>query len=106
MTTVKSLAAEILRTSNDVTGSALVHKIRVQLEGKNNLHMREVEVFDTSGVNRALNKPATQSSTYYYYPASKAVNGDRNDYSHTNNDAGMYHELTNSNLIVYTIMSF
>jgi hypothetical protein len=41
-----------------------VRKVRVQLEGRNHLHMREVEVFDTSGVNRALNKPATQSSTY------------------------------------------
>ena len=29
--------------------------------------------------------------------ASKAVNGDRNDLSHTNNDAGMYHEWTKSN---------
>ena len=100
MTTVKSLAAEILRTSNDVTGSALVHKIRVQLEGKNNLHMREVEVFDTSGINRALNKPASQSSTAAGEEASKAVNGALNDLSHTNNDAGIYHEWTKSNLTV------
>ena len=84
---------------------ALVHKVRVQLDGRNYLHCREVKVFDTSGVNHALNKLATQSSTYWD-PASKAANGYHNDWSHTNNDAGMYHELTDSNLIVYTIMSF
>ena len=102
MTTVKSLAAEILRSSN---GSALVHKVRVQLEGRNHLHMREVQVFDTRGVNRALNKPATQSSDYDGHTwgpdlASKAVNGDLNDFSHTFNDAGMYHEWTKSKLTV------
>jgi hypothetical protein len=91
--------------------SQLVRKIRVKLEGRNYLHMKEVQVYDTSGVNRALNKLASQSSTYtqHYWgsdPASKAVNGVLYDYSHTNNDAGMYHELTYSNLIVYTIMSF
>jgi hypothetical protein len=66
----------------------------VQLDGTNYLHMREVQVFDTSGVNCALNKAASQSSTYmlHYWgsdPASKAVNGVLYDYSHTNNDAGM-----------------
>ena len=50
-------------------------------------------MYDTSGVNRAFNKPAIQSSTYTGHnwgpdPASKAVNGVLNDYSHTNNDAG------------------
>jgi hypothetical protein len=65
----------------------LVHKVRVQLLGANHLHMREVQVFDsTSGVNRALNKPATQSSTSD--EASKAVNGNLDDFSHTNNEAG------------------
>jgi hypothetical protein len=67
----------------------------VQLEGTNYLHMREVQVFDTSGVNRALNKLATQSSTYFEHswgsdPASKAVNGNLGDFSHTNYDAGMF----------------
>jgi hypothetical protein len=78
----------------------VVHKVRVQLEGSNHLHMREVKVFDTSGVDRALSKTATQSSTSQGYPASKAVNGDLGDFSHTDNEAGMYHELTNSNLTV------
>ena len=90
--------------------SQLVHKVRVQLDGSNHLHMREVQVFDTNGVNRALNKLATQSSTtsgsWGSDPASKAVNGNLNDWSHTNNDLGMYHEWTKSSLIIYTIMSF
>jgi hypothetical protein len=73
----------------------------VQLEGTNYLNMREVQVFDTSGVNRALNKLATQSSTTTPGDeASKAVNGNLNDNSHTNNDAGMYHEKTKSKLTV------
>jgi hypothetical protein len=76
--------------------SQLVHKVRVQLEGSNYLHMREVQVYDTSDVNRALNKAASQSSTYtlHYWgsdPASNAVNGVLYDYSHTNGEAGMYH---------------
>jgi hypothetical protein len=59
----------------------------VQLEGTNILHMREVQVYDTSGVNHALNKLATQSSTHID-PASNAVNGDLNDNSHTDSEAG------------------
>ena len=70
----------------------------MQLDCTNYLHMREVKVYDASG-NCALNKLATQSSTYWD-PASKAVNGDHNDWSHTNNEAGMYHEWTKSNLTV------
>ena len=72
----------------------------MQLEGRNILNMREVQVFDTSGFNHALNKPASQSSTAAGEEASKAVNGNLGDHSHTNNDAGIYHELTNSNLTV------
>jgi hypothetical protein len=43
--------------------SVLSRKVRVQLEGTNHLHMREVQVFDQSGDNVALGKTATQSST-------------------------------------------
>ena len=83
----------------------------MQLEGRNYLHMREVQVFDTSGVNRAFNKPASQSSTWIFHdwgpdPALKAVNGRLSDFSCTYNDAGMYHEWTKSNLIVYSTLSF
>jgi hypothetical protein len=71
-----------------------VHKVRVQLEGTNHLHMAEVQVFDTSGVNRAMNKPATQSSNYKGRSdilATKALNGNMNDYSHTDNNVSEYH---------------
>jgi hypothetical protein len=163
-----------------------VRYVRVQQVGNANfLHMREVQVFDQNGVNRALSwsclyrcssryirdstRPdyckggklyggcsyegsytdcvsscdsstydgsvklrsggtetekqvckfgcgsrsptATQSSTYNGHtwgpdPASKAVNGDLNDFSCTNNEAGMYHEWTKSNLFVYSTLSF
>ena len=81
----------------------------MQLSGTNILNIREVQVFDTNGVNRALSKPATQSSTYivseYNFSASNAVNGiitidGHEDMSHTENEAGMYHEWTKSNLSV------
>ena len=89
-----------MSTASPSKYAALVHKVRVQLEGRNILNMREVQVFDTSGFNHALNKPASQSSTAAGEEASKAVNGNLGDRSHTNNDAGIYHELTNSNLTV------
>jgi hypothetical protein len=79
----------------------LVYKVRVQLVGTNVLNMREVEVFDTSGVNRALYKSATQSSNPNGKPASTAVNGNLNDFSQTNSGAGTYYEWTKSNLLVY-----
>ncbi len=63
----------------DATGKAVIEfpsvKVRVQLEGTNYLHMREVQVFDKNDVNVALNKVATQSSTIPSYQASNAVNG-------------------------------
>jgi hypothetical protein len=78
----------------------LARKVRVQLEGQNFLHMREVEVWDQNGTNVALNKTATQSSTYSTWgaarPASDAVNGivemtslsNLTDISHTGFDSG------------------
>jgi hypothetical protein len=45
------------------------------VEGYGTINLREVEVYDMSNVNRALSKPATQSSTHWPYFASKAVNG-------------------------------
>jgi hypothetical protein len=75
-------------------------KVRVQLEGQNFLHLREVEVWDQNGTNVALNKTATQSSTYSTWgavrPASDAVNGivemtslsNLMDISHTGFDSG------------------
>jgi hypothetical protein len=61
-----------------------IRKVRVQLEGRDFLHMREVQVFDKNGLNVALNKVATQSTTATGHPASNAVNGNLEDFSHTN----------------------
>ena len=96
--------SRVKTSANEILG--FVRYVRVQLVGTHHLNMREVQVLDTSGVNRALNKPATQSSTHGSDPASKAVNGNLNDFSHTNYDAGMYHEWTKSNLFVYSTLSF
>ncbi len=97
MTRVHFLASEILGG---------IRKVRVQLEGTNYLHMSEVQVFDKNGVNRALNKPATQSSTLNELnanDASRAVNGVLNDLTHTKNDAGKHYtqeQLANSNRLI------
>jgi hypothetical protein len=87
--------------------SQLVHKVRVQLDGFNFLHMREVQVYDTIGVNLALNKAASQSSTFnlHYWgsdPASNAVNGALSDYSHTHEEAGMY-QFDYANHVILTV---
>ena len=65
-----------------------IRKVRVQLEGTDNIALKEVQVFNRNGVNVALNKTATQSSTETGSPASKAVNGDLTDSSVTNWEAG------------------
>ena len=76
----------------DATGKTVIEfpsfKLRVQLEGTNSLHMNEVQVFDKNGLNLALNKVATQSTTWDGFLASNAVNGNLNDHSHTNSAAG------------------
>ena len=76
----------------NATGKSVIEfpsvKLRVQLEGSNFLHMREVQVFDKNGLNVALNKVATQSSTFASWSASYAVNGNLNDLSHTELNQG------------------
>ena len=83
---------------------ALVRKVRVQLDGKNSLHMKEVQVFNANGVNVALNKrystsqqsngTATQSSTFSWAGdlayADKAINNINkwNDFSMTKEEEG------------------
>ena len=78
----------VIPTASPSKNAALVHKVRVQLEGTIFLHMREVQVYDMNGVNHALNKLATQSSTESGEEASKAVNGNLNDWSHTHYSTG------------------
>jgi hypothetical protein len=72
-----------------------VVKVKIQLEGTNYLHMREVQVFDYNNVNVALNKPATQSSTRtgtwpFSLEASSAVDGNLTTISYTNNEQGKH----------------
>ena len=100
MTRVKSLATAILDEPSSVLDLVGIlgdiRKVRVQLEGTNYLHMREIQVFDKNGLNVALNKVATQSGTSEYpagvsHPASEAVNGIVTDFgSLSGYQAGKY----------------
>jgi len=83
----------------------------VQLLDSTWLQLREVEVIDQNSVNVALNKVATQSSTYgSHTPASKAVDGNKSiafesTMSITNWEQGMYlynakYSCTSNNSIV------
>lgn len=67
--------------------------VRVQLAGTNNLSIAEVQVLGaTPPANVALNKTATQSSTTWSAPASRAVDGNTSgvwnngSVTHTDND--------------------
>ena len=65
-------------------------KVKLQHDSSSTevLNIGEVEVYDQSGTNQALNKTATQSSSHHIGPAYKAVDGDDNTFSHTLNDSG------------------
>merc|ERR1739845_142093 len=62
-------------------------KVEVKLAGTNYLSLAEVEVYDASGHNVALESAgatATQSSLWSASdPASDAINGNLDDYTHT-----------------------
>ena len=69
----------------------MIQKVKIQHDLSSNevLHLREVEVYDQSDVNKALNGTASQSSEFEFsslYPASKAVDGnvDDTDYADSN----------------------
>jgi hypothetical protein len=68
----------------------LTRTVRVELYNEF-LHMYEVEVLNYDNVNVALNKNATQSSTYQGLPASNAVDGKFDTVSHTNKNESEYH---------------
>jgi hypothetical protein len=71
--------------------STSFRKVKIQLEGTNYLHMREVEVYDSNGNNAAKGKTATQSSNYSpTNPAGKAVDGNLTTISHTNKEQGKW----------------
>eukprot|EP00956_Cyclotella_meneghiniana_P025373 scaffold52785_cov48-Cyclotella_meneghiniana.AAC.2 len=73
-----------------------VQKVKIQHDQSSNevLNIREVEVYDESGTDQALNKPASQSTNCCsdLYPASKAVDGNKasDNFSHTNNGSGQW----------------
>jgi hypothetical protein len=87
MDRVKHLASAILdKTSNTLVGlHGKFRKVRVELEGKERLEMREVRVYDENNANKARSAgTTTDQSTIYLdgtglllttYPASKAVDG-------------------------------
>ena len=73
----------------------LVRKVRVEfttVQGKGQMQLFEVEVFDRQTKNKANFKPANQSSTYIennlFYPASNAVDGIKTTYSKTLSESG------------------
>ena len=68
----------------------LTRKVRVDLGGKKHLHMREVQVFDYSGVNRAQGTASQSSTRYSTQHASLAVDGNNNTFSETGDDNGEY----------------
>ena len=83
------LSFDLLCKGLTTAPTIIADKVRVQLTGQNNLHLTEVMVYDRSGINVALNKPSTQSSSPYgQHEASKANNGNMDDYSKTQNDQG------------------
>jgi len=59
----------------NVIDALIVQRIRIQHLGIGALHLREVQVIDSNGNNRALNKEATQSSTSSGQDATLAVDG-------------------------------
>eukprot|EP00956_Cyclotella_meneghiniana_P028803 scaffold68082_cov91-Cyclotella_meneghiniana.AAC.1 len=69
-----------------------VHKVKIQHDSSSSelLNIGEVEVYDQLGtINRALGKNASQSSDHGDFPASNAINGDPNTFSHTSNGLGL-----------------
>ena len=57
---------------------------QVGIFNNNYIHIRQIEVYDVTGKNIALNKPATQSSTYSTFNVSD-VTKNNTAYAHTNN---------------------
>jgi hypothetical protein len=91
--TLRKFANLSVSTSGEDSWVKGFRKVRVQLEGTDQLSMSEVQVFDQNGTNVALNKTATQSGTPLFplflgvrYPASNAVNGDVTDFGSLSRD--------------------
>ncbi|EJK48510.1 hypothetical protein THAOC_32683, partial [Thalassiosira oceanica] len=78
----------------DIASYVAVRKIKVKLNnGESVLNLGEIQAFDVNGVNVALGKPVTQSSTYGNFVASNVVDGDPNTISHTKLQHGAWLEV-------------
>jgi hypothetical protein len=64
-----------------------VRKVKIQSQRKVFLHMAEVQVYDGS-TNKAIGKPTTESSTHPGEDSRKAVDGNQDTFSHTNEEVG------------------
>jgi hypothetical protein len=64
-----------------------VRKVKIQSQRTVFLHMAEVQVYAGS-TNKAIGKPATQSSTYGNDGPGKAADGNQDTISHTNEEVG------------------
>lgn len=67
----------------DMVSYIKVKKIKVKLFYYGVLNLGQIQAFDVNGVDVALGKPVTQSSTYGGSAASNVVDGDPNTFSHT-----------------------
>jgi hypothetical protein len=65
--------------------------VKIQLEGRNYLNLREVEVYDYNDVNMARGKSANQSSTISPgQEAYRGVDGDLSTITHTKDEQGKH----------------
>ena len=72
------------------------------------MHLREVQVFDSSNANKAQDMIATQSSNYTGAPigtqsifsAAYGVNGNFDDLFHTNKEAGTFNFLSSATSVM------
>ena len=69
-------------------GDCVPRKVKLQHDSSSYdvLNIAEVEVYDQLGINQALGKAATQSSDHGDFPASNAIDGNPNTFSHTKGD--------------------
>ena len=82
-------------TASDITNTltnykfALARYFFIQLETSNQyMNYAEIEIYDETGTNIALNKTVKQSSIHGSFSVSNATNGDLADFQHTLSESG------------------
>ena len=71
--------------------SPLVRKVKIQQDQKAEyLTLAEIEVYDTSNVNQALNKGATENPPHPDFPATNGIDGSTTTFFSTEKAQGMY----------------